>query len=238
MIIYSRLQMTPKVSINNIIRLLERHYGPRRWEPGPTPISVLIGTIISQNTSDANSTRAFETLKGTFESWEDIARADTDKLADAIRCAGLSRIKAERIKQALGHIQKERGSLDLAFLTGLPTSQAKAWLEKLPGVGPKTAACVLMFSLGKPALPVDTHVYRVARRLGLIDSRLSRQRACELLERLVPAPYVYQFHLHLIEHGRKVCKAQRPRCYSCILRRDCLYAQREPTRHLVLSSRT
>lgn len=218
--------MALNMSIDSIIHLLEQQYGQHRWEPGSAPLSILIGTIISQNTSDMNSARAFKALRDTFKSWEDVAGADVSELANVIRCGGLSIIKAERIKWALEHIQKERGSLELDFLEGLPISQAKAWLEALPGVGPKTAACVLMFSLGKPIMPVDTHVYRIARRLGVIDSRLSYQRACKVLEGLIPAPYVYQLHLHLIEHGRRVCKAQHPRCSSCILNGCCVYAQR------------
>jgi len=125
------------------------------------------------------------------------------------------------IRPILEKIGEERGSLDLSFLGELPLSEAKSWLRELPGVGPKTAGCVLLFSLGRPALPVDTHVFRVAKRLGLIDSRVSAERAHELLEELVPPQDIYSFHLYLIEHGRRICKAQRPRCHLCVLHGLC-----------------
>jgi len=184
-------------------------------------MSALVATVLSQNTSDANSGRAFDSLMATFGSWETMAEADPEEIARSIRKGGLAEIKARRIKMILRQIRLERGGFDLDFLGGLSLVEAKAWLRKLPGVGPKTAACVLLFSLGRPALPVDTHVFRVARRLGLFHSDVSPDRAHEILEDLIPAGRVYEFHLHMVEHGRRVCKAQRPRCGICVLRPLC-----------------
>ena len=210
--------------IEEIIRLLKKEYGPRRWKPDRDPISTLVATVLSQNTSDVNSHRAFDSLVATFGNWEAVAAANTNEIARSIKAGGLAEIKSSRIKLILQKIQERQSRLDLSFLDELDIAEAKAWLRKLPGVGPKTAACVLLFSLGKPALPVDTHVFRVARRLGLIDSRVSVERAHEILEKLVPPEKVYEFHLHMVEHGRKICKARRPRCQLCILRGLCLSA--------------
>ncbi len=209
------------MNIEEIIWLLEKEYGVRHFEPHHSPISVLVQTILSQNTSDMNSKRAFDSLLTTFGNWEAIANASVDEIAESIWMGGLARIKAGRIKQVLQEIWEERGSLDLSFLDRLPLPQAKAWLLQLPGVGPKTAGCVLLFSLGKPALPVDTHVFRVAKRLGLIDSKVSSEQTHNLLESQVPPQSVYQFHLHMVEHGRQVCQAQQPRCHRCVLRQLC-----------------
>lgn len=187
-------------------------------------MSTLVATVLSQNTSDSNSERAFDSLMAAFGSWEAVVEARPEEIACSIRAGGLAEIKAKRIRSILQEIRQERGGFDLDFLSGLSLAEAKAWLRKLPGVGPKTAACVLLFSLGRPALPVDTHVFRVARRLGLFHSKVSAERAHEILEELTPAGRVYQFHIHMVEHGRRVCKAQRPRCHICILRQLCLSA--------------
>jgi endonuclease-3 len=181
----------------------------------------LIATVLSQNTADVNSHRAFAALVNRFESWESVATADVNELAEAIRAGGLADIKARRIKLILHEIREKHGSLDLSFLDNVGLTEAKAWLRQLPGVGPKTAGCVLLFSLGKPAMPVDTHVFRVAKRLGLIDTRVSVEKAHEILESLVPPKNVYEFHILMVEHGRRACKAQRPRCAACVLRGPC-----------------
>jgi len=209
------------MTINEIIALLERAHGVLERQPLGDPLSVLIGTILSQNTSDVNSHRAFDKLIETFGTWEQVAQAGVDEIAEAIRDGGLNRIKAVRIKASLQSILESHGSLDLGFLVHRPSSEAREWLEKLPGVGPKTAACVLLFSLGKPALPVDTHVYRVSKRLGLIDSKASPEEAHRLLEAMVPEQERYEFHLLMLAHGRRVCQARRPLCQECIFQQQC-----------------
>jgi endonuclease-3 len=209
------------VTATQVLRLLRKEYGPRIWQPGQDPLSTLIATVLSQNTSDVNSHRAFAALVNRFGSWESVATADANELAQAIRAGGLADIKARRIKSILHEIQEDRGRLDLSFLDNVGLAEAKAWLRGLPGVGPKTAGCVLLFSLGKPAMPVDTHVFRVAKRLGLIDARVSVEKAHEVLEHLVPPKDVYEFHILMVEHGRRTCKAQRPRCTACVLRALC-----------------
>jgi endonuclease-3 len=212
--------MSP-LSIAEIIQLLTKEYGSITWRSRTDPLSELIMTILSQNTSDHNSRRAFDSLLSRFGSWEAVASGSVEDIAEAIKLGGLARVKAPRIKNILEQIQSQRGSLDLMFLKNMPVARARAWLQSLPGVGPKTAACVLLFSLGKPVLPVDTHIHRVAQRLGLIDSRVSAEKAHEILGDMVPARDVYRFHILMIEHGRRVCKAQRPRCRECVLLKGC-----------------
>jgi len=209
------------LKISEIIELLQKEYGSINWRSRTDPLSELIMTILSQNTSDHNSRRAFDSLLKRFGSWEAVAEGSVEDITEAIRLGGLAQVKAPRIKKILQQIQAQRGSLDLRFLKKMPVAEAKTWLRSLPGVGPKTAACVLLFSLGRPVLPVDTHIHRVAKRVGLIDSRVSAEKAHEILGSMVPAEDVYQFHIHMIEHGRRVCKAQRPRCHECILVKVC-----------------
>jgi endonuclease-3 len=219
------------MKIEEIIPLLEKEYGVRHWYPDKDPISVVVQTILSQNTSDVNSKRAFEMLLADFESWEAVVNANVNDIAQSIKSGGLATIKAKRIKMALKKIREAQGSLDLSFLGRLSLPEAKAYLQHLPGVGPKTASCVLLFSLGKPALPVDTHVFRVAKRLGLIDSRVFPAQAHDLLESQIPPHSIYQFHIHMIEHGRRVCHARRPRCHQCMLNRGCPAGKEEMKCH-------
>jgi len=207
-----------------IIRRLEAKYGSQKRSRFD-PVSELVLTIISQNTSDANSRPAFKALQKAFTDWQQVAKAEPEQIAAAIRAGGLEHIKAKRIKLALAEILRQRGRLELDFLKNMPLEEAKRWLRQLPGVGPKTAACVLLFSLGMPALPVDTHVYRVARRLGLVSARVSAESAHEILEALVPPEDVLRFHMLLIEHGRRLCKARQPACPACPLLEGCPFSQ-------------
>jgi len=209
------------VAIAEVIELLEQEYGPREWKPDRDPVDVLIGTILSQNTSDTNSGRAFACLKASFDCWETVAVAPVERVAQVIQAGGLFRIKAVRIKQVLEQIEKEQGRISLDSLQSMNMAEAEDYLMRLPGVGHKTASCVLLFSLGKPSLPVDTHVFRVARRLGLVDSSVSVEKAHGLLQAQIPPSKVYQVHIHMIEHGRRICHARRPCCHSCILTGTC-----------------
>ena len=209
------------MATEEVIKLLEQEYGPCQWQADRDPIDVLIETILSQNTSDANSGRAFASLKGSFANWRAVASAPIEHIAEVIKCGGLSQIKAARIKQVLGQIEREQGRITLDFLKSRTMTEAEDYLMRLPGVGHKTASCVLLFSLGKPSLPVDTHIFRLAKRLGLIDSKVSIEKVPRLLQAQVPPSKVYQFHVHMIEHGRRICRARQPRCYDCILSRVC-----------------
>ena len=209
------------MNIAEITKLLVQTYGELVWSPHNDPLSELILTVLSQNTSDRNSRRAFSVLPARFGNWDGVAEADQEEIADAIKTGGLAHVKAPRIKKILNQIILERDSLDLNFLGEMPVDEARAWLLNLPGVGPKTAACVLLFSLGKPVLPVDTHVHRVAKRLGLIDSKVTAEKAHDILGSAVPAEDVYVFHIHMIEHGRRVCKSRQTRCENCVLLKEC-----------------
>jgi len=214
--VYNILEMV-NVSVEQVLKLLSAEYGKRKWRLQKSPVAVLVQTILSQNTSDRNSERAFQHLLASFYGWEEIANAGVGQICEAIKAGGLGAVKARYIKQALEEIRRRRGGFELDFLRNLPVDEARDWLRQLPGVGMKTASVVLLFSLGMPALPVDTHVFRVAKRLSLIDSKVSVEKAHRLLERLVLPQDVYKFHVLVIEHGRKICKAQRPRCRECML---------------------
>lgn len=212
--------------IHDIVRRLQEAHGAAPWRPHRDPTAELVLTILSQNTSDANSGRAFVRLLARFPDWRAVMEAPLSELVDAIQPGGLAPTKAPRIQAALREVYARTGGFDLGFLAGLPLDEARAWLRSLPGVGPKTAACVLLFSLGMPALPVDTHVHRVAIRLGLVPERTSAERAHEALERMVAPEDVYDFHVALIKHGRRTCSARRPKCDACPLRDVCPSAGR------------
>jgi endonuclease III len=209
------------LAINTV--LTEYYDTPTHPEGRVDPLSELIAVVLSQHTSDVNSERAFNSLRARYPDWESVRRAPTPDVADAIRSGGLAVIKAARIQRILDQILEARGALSLDFLDALSLDAARAFLRGLDGVGPKSAACVLLFSLDKPAMPVDTHVHRVAGRLGLIPRGTSAEAAHEQLERMVPPEEVYRFHVNLIWHGRKICKASRPRCAVCPVNGLCPY---------------
>ena len=206
-----------------IHELLLQEYGPRPWQPGRDPLATLVGTILSQNTNDVNRDRAFERMRERFPTWEEVRDADPAELVEAIRPAGLANQKGPRIQNALRMITEQQGQLNLDFLADMEIEEARKWLISIKGVGPKTAAIVLCFALGKPAFPVDTHVHRVTRRLGLIGPKTTREQAHTVLERLLPVKIYYPFHMNLIAHGRQVCKSQQPRCKVCVLWEHCDY---------------
>jgi endonuclease-3 len=209
--------------IKDVHELLLGEYGRHQWKPHRDALSELVRTILSQNTSDVNSNRAFSRLRARFPVWEQILDADVEEIVEAIRPGGLGRIKAPRIKAALEAIWERRGDLDLSFLKDMDLDEARAWLESLQGVGPKTAACVLLFSLERPVLPVDTHVLRVSRRVGLIEAGTSAEKAHEVLGGMLDNDAVYDFHVNMVAHGRRVCHARRPRCDVCALAPLCDY---------------
>ena len=223
---------TKTLSPREIIERLSALYGEPAWRPHGDAMTELVLTILSQNTSDANSGRAFMRLRSRFRTWEELMAADPDAIVAEVQVGGLARIKAPRIKVILEEVWRRVGSFELAFLGEMPLAEAKGWLRSLPGVGPKTAACVLMFALGRPALPVDTHVHRVSQRLGLAPAKAGAAEAHDLLEALLEPEDVYPFHVLLIKHGRRLCRAQRPLCGQCPLLDGC------PTGHRLVGAKT
>ncbi|MBN1873966.1 MAG: endonuclease III [Anaerolineae bacterium] len=202
---------------------LVRLYGDPILHPSGEPVAALINTILSQNTNDRNRDIAYQQLRVQFPTWEAVRDAPLETVIEAIRPAGLAPSKGPRIQSALQYITEEQGGISLDFLNELPLTQARDWLLSLNGVGPKTAAIVLLFALGRSAFPVDTHVHRVTRRLGLIPDKTSREKAHELLEVLVPPEHYYAFHLNLIALGRQTCHARKPECHKCVVREFCDY---------------
>jgi len=211
--------------VAHIYELLVGAYGIPPWEPDGDALGGLIATVLSQHTSDTNSARAYARLVETFPTWEQVRDAPVEAVAEAIRVGGLARVKAERIQTILRELTDRLAGapLSLDVVGRMPLEEALAYLRGLPGVGPKTAACVLLFSLGQPAFPVDTHVHRVTRRLGLIGPKETAEGAHETLTRLIPPEWRHTMHVDLIRHGRTICTAQRPRCSECPLRAECRY---------------
>ncbi len=211
-----------RATIKEIYLRLSRRFGPLDPPRRLDPIDELIITVLSQNTSDVNRDRAYAAMRQRFPTWEALATADSTELVAAIRPGGLANIKAPRLLSILNEIRdREGGKLDLSWMRRAASSRVSEYLTSLPGVGPKTAACVLAFSLGRPALPVDTHVYRVARRLGFFDERTDAAKAHRVMEDLVPARLRVRMHVGLIRLGRTICRAGRPDCGLCPLQDLC-----------------
>jgi len=206
-------------------RLLDFYAYPH-WREHLSPLDELVSTILSQNTNDLNRDRAFDALREQFPTWEAVRDADRQDVIDAIRPAGLANQKGPRIQNILQEITQQRGKLELRFLEDFPVDEAKEWLESFKGVGPKTASIVLLFSLGKPAFPVDTHIFRISGRLGLRPEKMSVEQAHQHLAQLFPADAYYPLHLNLIRLGREICHARNPECPICPLKDLCLYYSR------------
>ena len=216
----TRTKVEP-LSPKEIVERLSALYGEPVWRPHGDAMTELVLTILSQNTSDTNSGRAFMRLRSRFPSWKELMAADPAQIEAEIEVGGLARMKAPRLRAIVEEVWRRCRSFDLSFLGEMPLAEAKKWLRSLPGVGPKTAACVLMFALGRPALPVDTHVHRVSQRLGLVPAKAGAAEAHDLLEAMLEPQEVYPFHISLIKHGRRLCRAQRPLCPECPLRDRC-----------------
>jgi endonuclease III len=202
---------------------LAREYGPPTWSRRRDPVEELVITILSQHTSDLNAERAFGELRRQFHDWAAVEAAPMEQLERAIASGGLAYQKAPRIKAALAHLRERGGGYSLDFLAGLPPLEARAWLTEIPGIGPKTASVVLLFSYGLPLMPVDTHVERVSRRIGLIRPESSVVDAHQDFLEMLPADRVYEAHVNLITHGRRTCTARRPACYRCPVAARCRY---------------
>ena len=221
---YTITMSSPK--IEKIYQLLLSAYGHPPQRERREPLAELIATILSQNTSDLNSHRAFRNLLQKFPTWEEVREAPQEEIAEAIKVGGLSQRKAQRIKALLEEIHLQEGKSDLSFLAKMEPAQVQRYLLRFKGVGPKTAACVLLFSLGQPSMPVDTHIFRVSKRLGLIPQISNVAQAQTILEAITPPQLIYPLHLSLIAHGRRICKARQPLCAGCILRTECHYSEK------------
>jgi endonuclease-3 len=214
---------------DEVVARLQALYGAPEWRPHGDAMSELVLTLLSQNTSDTNSGRAFSRLLQRFPDWPSVLEAPLSEVEDAIRPGGLAPTKAPRLQAMLAEIKLRTGGFDLRFLEDLPVDLAREWLRSLPAVGPKTAACVLLFGLGMPGLPVDTHVHRVSIRLGLVGPKQTPEQAQLELEERVPASEHYMFHILLIRHGRHMCGARSPNCGSCPLLERCPTGQEQVT---------
>jgi endonuclease-3 len=207
--------------VRKIHALLCEEYGEPRRRKAEDPVDVLIRTILSQNTSDTNSRRAFDGLKNRFPEWDSARCAPTKRIEQAIRVGGLAAIKARRIKDILTRIHAEYGNISLRPLGAMIPREALEKLLRYKGVGSKTAHCVLLFGFGMDAFPVDTHILRISKRIGLIPEKTSLDRAHDMWARFLPGKLAYSLHLNLIAHGRRICRSQSPRCRECCLNPVC-----------------
>jgi endonuclease-3 len=202
---------------------LLKAFGNPEWRSPLPPVDELISTILSQNTNDLNRDRAYAALRAKYPTWEAVRDAKKDAVIRTIRSAGLANQKGPRIQDVLRKITQERRNLDLGFLKSLPLEEARSWLLKFKGIGPKTAAIVLLFSLGRPAFPVDTHIYRVTGRIGLRPHKMGLEQAHAHLEKLFAPDAYYAVHLNLIRLGRQICHPRKPDCPHCPVRKWCEY---------------
>lgn len=209
---------------------LRKRYGDLDPPRAVDPLAELVLTVLSQHTSDLNAERAFANLRDDYPSWSDVVAAPAERVADTIRSGGLANTKAPRIQAILRDVYEREGAYDLSALQTMSDGDARAYLTSLPGIGPKTAAVVLSFALGRDAIPVDTHVHRVTRRLGMVPAKASAERADRLLHDLVPDGLRTPLHVGLIRLGREICKAPTPLCRHCPLKDLCPTAPRYLTR--------
>jgi len=214
---------SPADQIKAVLQTLQQSFGAPLWREPLPAVDELISTILSQNTNDVNRDRAFYALRQTFADWEEVRAAPEEEIIAAVRVAGLANLKGPRIKAVLNQIHDEVGSLDLSFLEDMPLEEARDWLLRFKGVGRKTAAIVLQFSLGRPAFPVDTHIYRVTGRLGVRPAAMDVEKTHLLMEELIDPADFYAGHLNLIRLGRETCHPRKPDCPRCPVRELCLY---------------
>ena len=212
-----------KAKYTAIAEALTQVYGELDWSRNQDGMDELVSCILSQSTNDTNRDRAFARLKSHYESWEAVRISDLDELVEVIRPAGLANQKAPRIQDVLAAIYQKAGEYSIDFLDQMSIDVAKDWLVSLKGIGPKTAAIVLCFAYGRPAFPVDTHIYRVSKRIGFLPEKLSANDAHPVMEAMVPATDYYQFHIQLIQHGRDTCHARKPSCELCCISAHCDY---------------
>lgn len=216
-------QRATRTAVRTLEQLLRAEYGRPPERKPAHPLDVLIQTILSQNTSDINSSRAFDSLRASLGDWDAVRRAPQRKLEKAIRVGGLASVKSKRIKKILSRIHARFGAMSLGALCGMKPEEAAALLSSFEGVGPKTVNCVLLFGCGMDVFPVDTHILRISKRLGLVSDKATLESAHRFWARVLPEGLAYSLHLNLIEHGRRVCHARNPHCLKCCLSRSCTY---------------
>lgn len=221
----SQTHLVEKYTI--VFQKLIDSYGRPVWKQHLPPVDELVCTILSQSTSDTNRDRGFTALTERFSDWQAVMDAPQEQVIDSIRPAGLANQKGPRIQAALRTIYDQQGAIELDFLENMPLDKAKEWLTNLKGVGPKTAAIILLFTYNRPVFPVDTHVHRISRRLGLIGPRVSADKAHDILAELGDPDTFYPFHINLIRHGRQLCQARKPRCMLCPLQDQCDFFQEQ-----------
>ena len=219
----------PTIAPELVQKRLNAIYGPIHWRPRMIALDELIFTVLTQHTSDLNAERSYDALRKAMPTWASVIEAETQKIADAIHHGGLANQKSVRIQQILIKILHRLGHFELEFLSDLPLEEARSWLTSLPGVGPKTAAVVMAFSLKMPAFPVDTHILRVSKRLGLIGRKVSADQAHPIMENMIPSDNRYDMHVLLITHGRQICKARVPQCGRCPLDQECPASTKKQT---------
>ena len=217
------INVKKRLKAKKVCNVLIHYYGREVSARKLPPLDELVMTILSQHTNDINMLRAFKALKERFSTWDELLDAPQEEVALFIRSSGMYNLKAKRIQSALREIKERVGRLDLSHLENMELKEAKKWLTSLHGVGPKTAAIVLLFSFERSVLPVDTHVWRVTKRLGLIEEKVSREKAHSLLEEIMPSSCIPSLNKNLVRHGREVCRAQNPNCEECFLSHLCDY---------------
>lgn len=216
-------QILEEKPVNYIVQNLEQTFGVPKLPPKSDPLSMLINIILSQATSDVNSHRTFENLKKKFRNWNDVLKASEAEIAETIKLGGLANQKAKVIKNLLAQIKENHGSLSLQFVEKMSDEEARNYLEKFRGIGPKTVACTLLFACHKEVFPLDTHIFRILKRMGILPEKISDTKAHQLLDQIVPKGKFYSFHVNLIRLGRKICKPQDPLCDECPLVEYCDY---------------
>jgi endonuclease-3 len=228
-----------RARVVRIVRALENFIGcPQQARRLPPPLDMLIATILSQNTSDRNSHRAYTTLRARFPRWEDLATAPLASMKSAIRSGGMANLKAPRIQEILRCVKERYGAFTLDGLRRRSTEEVIAELTSLDGVGLKTAACVLVFSLGRDVFPVDTHVHRICNRLGLVSGCPTPEKTYSAMQPLIPKGKAYAFHTNLIRFGRKICRSASPACSYCPVYAECRYPGKRRRRSGLPASRT
>ncbi len=212
-----------RTKVRRIASLLEGNYGAPSRKERSDPVEILIQTILSQNTNDRNRDQAYQRLKTRFLDWEDVLRARTRMVIQAIRPGGLAEQKARRIREILQWIKEREGKLTLSFLKKMDSDEVKKTLGDLKGIGPKTVHCLLLFGMGREAFPVDTHILRTGKCFGFIPERMSAEKAHQWMAPLIPNKKSLSLHLNLIRFGREICRAKNPRCEICFLSKECIF---------------